>query len=103
MQNLKYETEGNEAGNCMHFVYRAGDWYCLGHSSNIVMKKNMHNIDRVLRVTFAAVVAILIATQVLTGLFAVVLGVLGGVFLATSLVGFCPLYALFGISTCKTA
>jgi hypothetical protein len=27
--------------------------------------------------------------------------VLGGVFLATSFISFCPLYTLFGVNTCK--
>jgi hypothetical protein len=35
-----------------------------------------------------------------TGTIGLVLVVLAGVFVLTSLVGFCPLYAPFGISTC---
>ncbi|MBP8086747.1 MAG: DUF2892 domain-containing protein, partial [Saprospiraceae bacterium] len=38
-----------------------------------------------------------------TGTLGIVLLVLGGVFVLTSLVSFCPLYAIVGISTCKTA
>jgi hypothetical protein len=35
------------------------------------------------------------------GTVANVLLVLGAVFLLTSIISFCPLYTLFGISTCK--
>lgn len=57
-------------------------------------------VDRVVRVVIAAVVGLLILTGQLTGVLAVILGVFSVVFVATSLFGFCPLYALFGISTC---
>jgi hypothetical protein len=32
-----------------------------------------------------------------------VLLVVAGIFLLTSFISFCPLYRIFGISTCKTA
>lgn len=67
------------------------------------MKKNMGSIDRILRTVVAAVVAVLIATGTLSGTVAIVAGVLAGIFLLTSFVSFCPLYALFGFSTCKLA
>ncbi len=65
------------------------------------MKKNMGSLDRIVRTVVAAIVAVLIATGTLTGVVAIVAGVLAGVFLLTSFVSFCPLYAPFGISTCK--
>lgn len=67
------------------------------------MKKNMGSIDRILRTVVAAVVAVLIATGTLSGTVAIVAGVLAGIFLLTSFVSFCPLYAPFGFSTCKLA
>jgi hypothetical protein len=67
------------------------------------MKKNMGNVDRIVRVLIAVVIAILFFTKVISGTLGIVLLVLGGVFLLTSLVGFCPLYAPFGIKTCKTS
>ncbi len=67
------------------------------------MKKNMGSLDRVIRVVIAAVVGLLIVTGQLTGALAIILGVLAVVFLATSVVSFCPLYTLFGISTCPRA
>jgi hypothetical protein len=66
------------------------------------MKKNMGNADRVIRVILAAVFAVLYFTGTITGTFGLVLVVLAGVFVATSLISFCPLYTLFKISTCPT-
>ena len=66
------------------------------------MKKNMGSADRVIRVILAAVIAYLYYANIITGTLGIVLLVLAGVFLLTSVVSFCPLYAPFGISTCKT-
>ena len=66
------------------------------------MKKNMGNIDRIVRILIAAVVAVLYFTNVISGTVAIVLGVLAIIFVATSLVSFCPLYAIFGFKTCPT-
>lgn len=66
------------------------------------MKKNMGTADRVIRVLIAAVIAVLFFTGVVKGTFGIVLLVLAGIFVLTSLIGFCPLYAPFGIKTCKT-
>lgn len=64
------------------------------------MKKNMGNADRIIRLLIAAVVAVLYFTNIITGTVGIVLLVLAGVFVLTSLVGFCPIYALLGINTC---
>jgi Protein of unknown function (DUF2892) len=64
------------------------------------MKQNMGNADRGIRVILAILFAFLYFTGTVSGVFGIVLLVLGGVFLLTSLVSFCPLYSLFGISTC---
>lgn len=66
------------------------------------MKKNMGTADRVIRVLIAAVIAILYFMNILSGTLGIVLLVLAGVFVLTSLVSFCPLYAPFGLKTCKT-
>lgn len=66
------------------------------------MKRNMGNTDRIIRIAIAALVAVLYFTNVISGTVAIVLGILAGIFLVTSLLNFCPLYAIFGISTCKT-
>lgn len=65
------------------------------------MKKNVGNTDRAFRFILAAVMAAIYFTDTVTGTAGLVLVILSFVFLATSLVGFCPLYLPFGISTCK--
>lgn len=64
------------------------------------MKKNMGTADRVLRILAAIVIAVLYFVGAISGTTAVILFVVGVVFLLTSLVSFCPLYAPFGIRTC---
>jgi hypothetical protein len=65
------------------------------------MKRNMSNIDRVIRVIVAALFAYLSLSGIVTGVFATVLLVLAGVFTLTAIVAFCPLYAPFKLSTYK--
>ncbi len=64
------------------------------------MKQNMGGADRIIRIALAAVLAYLYFSGTVTGTLGLVLVVLGGVFLLTSLVGFCPLYTLVGLNTC---
>ena len=66
------------------------------------MKKNMGSADRIIRIFAAIVIAALYFTHTITGTLGIVLLVLGAVFLLTSFVSFCPLYAPFGIKTCKS-
>jgi hypothetical protein len=66
------------------------------------MKKNMGTADRVIRFIIAAVIGVLYYTGTISGTLGIVLLVLAGVFLLTSFVSFCPLYAPFGLSTCAT-
>ena len=63
------------------------------------MKKNMGIADKVIRVIIAAVILTLYFTNVISGTLGIVLIVLSGVFILTSLVSFCPLYSIFGISS----
>lgn len=63
------------------------------------MKTNMGSADRIIRAVIALVVLYLIVSDVVTGVWAIVLGILAGVFLLTSFVSFCPLYLPFGLST----
>jgi len=63
------------------------------------MKKNMGTIDKVIRILVAVVLAILFFTNVITGILGIILLVLAGVFVLTSLISFCPLYWPFGINT----
>jgi hypothetical protein len=65
------------------------------------MKKNMGLTDRVIRTVLAAVIIVLYFTNQITGTAAIILGILAVVFLLTSLIGICPLYVPFKISTTK--
>ena len=67
------------------------------------MEKNMGSVDRTVRVVVAAIIAVLWFTNVISGALAIILGLLAMVFLATSIVGFCPLYVPFKFSTRKKA
>jgi hypothetical protein len=66
------------------------------------MIKNVGSVDKALRILLAVIVAVLIITKVLTGAAAIILAIVAGMFLITSLLGFCGLYSLIGINTCKT-
>ena len=63
------------------------------------MKKNMGTIDKVIRILLAIVVIVLYINGNITGVAAIILGILAIVFIITSLMGFCPLYVPLKIST----
>jgi hypothetical protein len=65
------------------------------------MKKNMGTTDKVIRVLVAVIILVLYFTHVISGTLAVILLILSAVFVVTSLLGFCPLYLPFGLSTRK--
>lgn len=65
------------------------------------MKKNMGGIDRIIRIIVAVVIGLLFWQGIIAGTLAYVLFVVAGVFLLTSFVSFCPLYAIVGLNTCK--
>jgi len=65
------------------------------------MKANMSLADRVIRIAAVIVIAVLYFTDQISGTLAIILGIVAAIFVLTSLVSFCPLYRLFGISTIK--
>jgi Na+(H+)/acetate symporter ActP len=65
------------------------------------MTKNMGTADRIVRTLLAVAVAALYFTGQISGVAAIVLGILAVVFLVTSALGFCPLYAPLHFSTRK--
>lgn len=60
----------------------------------------MGNADKIIRVIIALAIAALFFTNVISGVLGIVLLVAAGIFVLTSLVNFCPIYAIFGVSTC---
>tara|TARA_R110000851_G_C13081268_1_gene565791 strand:- start:600 stop:812 length:213 start_codon:yes stop_codon:yes gene_type:complete len=65
------------------------------------MKKNMGSADRIIRIIVAAIVGFLYFTGTISGTLGIILLILAGIFVLTSLISFCPLYAPFGIRTCS--
>ncbi|MFN8146737.1 MAG: DUF2892 domain-containing protein [Candidatus Nanopelagicales bacterium] len=64
------------------------------------MKRNESSLDRVIRVVIAAAAvggAVLVGASSIVG---IVLLVVAAVMLVTAAIGWCPLYSLFGISSC---
>jgi hypothetical protein len=78
-------------------------WVKLLLTKNLFfMKKNVGNTDRVIRLILAAVFAVLYFTGTVTGTVGLVLVALGAIFALTSIVSFCPIYAIVGLNTCST-
>jgi hypothetical protein len=63
------------------------------------MTKNMGNFDRWLRVILAISVGVLYFANLISGTAALILGILALILLATAIVGFCPLYLPFKLSS----
>jgi hypothetical protein len=64
------------------------------------MKTNMGTTDRIIRLVIAAVLAFLYFSGTVTGTLGIVALIVAAVFTLTSLVSFCPMYSLLGMSTC---
>lgn len=62
----------------------------------------MGTADRVIRLVIAAIAVFLFVNGTLTGTLGIVALVVAAIFTLTSVVNFCPLYALLGISSCPT-
>lgn len=65
------------------------------------MKANMHLIDRIARIAVAIAIAFLYVSGYFTGTLAIITLIVAVIFTITGLIGFCPLYALFGIASKK--
>lgn len=65
------------------------------------MKKNMGNLDRIIRIIVALAIMALYFTRQISGTIAIVGFVISLIFILTSLISFCPLYIPFGLSTRK--
>lgn len=65
------------------------------------MKSNMGTADRIIRLLIVIVIAVLYVMGQISGIAAIILGIIAVAFLVTSLVGWCPSYLPFGISTRK--
>lgn len=65
------------------------------------MKVNMGSADRTARLVVGLLFLLAVVMGWVSGVLAVVLGVLGVVFIVTAIIRFCPLYLPLGLNTCK--
>ncbi|NQU03721.1 MAG: DUF2892 domain-containing protein [Syntrophaceae bacterium] len=65
------------------------------------MKKNMGTLDRTIRIVLALVVVVLYFMGKISGVAAIILGIFALIFIVTSFIGYCPLYAPLKLSTIK--
>lgn len=63
------------------------------------MKANMGSVDRIVRIILAVVMGVLYFQGIVAGTLGIVLVVAAVIFALTSLISFCPLYPIFGLST----
>lgn len=61
----------------------------------------MGKLDRMARVVLAIIIGVLYFSNLISGVTAIVLMIFAVIFIATSLISFCPLYLPFGFSTKK--
>lgn len=69
------------------------------HKSNRVMKKNMGVLDRTIRIIIAIIGGLIVYLGMVEESSSLVLLTVAGIFVLTSLVGFCPFYGIFGLNT----
>lgn len=65
------------------------------------MKKNMGSADKIIRIIIAVAVFVLYFTGTVSGTLGILLMVFAVIFVLTSLIGTCPLYLPFGLSTLR--
>ena len=65
------------------------------------MKVNVGGTDRIIRLVIAALAVVLALTAFKGSGLAIVMWVVAAIMAVTAVVRFCPLYAPFGLSTCK--
>jgi hypothetical protein len=65
------------------------------------MQNNMGSTDKKIRLILAAIFTFLYFTDVIKGTWGLLLLLLSAIFFLTSLIGYCPLYALLGIKSCS--
>ena len=64
------------------------------------MKKNVGNPEKIFRIILAIVLLTLYFTNVVTGTWGIMMLVAAAILILTSLMSSCPLYSVFGFSSC---
>lgn len=67
------------------------------------MNRNMGLVDRIIRGVIAVAILVLLLAGQLSGVAAIILGIVAVIFAVTAIVGICPLYLLFKLSTRKAS
>ncbi|MGB8953005.1 MAG: DUF2892 domain-containing protein [Candidatus Aminicenantales bacterium] len=65
------------------------------------MKMNLSPSERLLRLLFTLMIAVLYATEMIKGTLLLILGIIAAIFFITAAIGFCPLYSVFKYSSRK--
>ena len=65
------------------------------------MKKNVGSIDKIIRLIIAVIAVYAAYTGMVASPWNYVLYAVAVIMVATSLMGSCPLFSIFGIGTCK--
>ncbi len=65
------------------------------------MKKNVGTADKVIRIVIVAIIVTLLLTKIIVSVVGIIFLILAVLLLLTSIVGFCPLYSIFGWRSCK--
>ena len=74
---------------------------CTKHSKkSYTVKTNVGKIDKVIRVIVALIAAYLYLGDILTGIWGYVALVVSFIMIVTAITGSCPLYSVFGFSSC---
>lgn len=65
------------------------------------MNTNIGKTDKWVRLAVAAIIAVLYFSHTISGVLALVLGVVAIILALTATFNFCPLYRVFNINTCE--
>jgi hypothetical protein len=65
------------------------------------MKKNLGSLDRIIRIVLVVVLTAAFITRAASGFWGILAISLGSVLVLSIVLNWCPIYALFGIKTCK--
>lgn len=65
------------------------------------MKSNLGKTDKIIRLSLAVLLIIILFTKVVSGALAITLMVVTAIAIITPMINFCPLYYVLGISSKK--
>ncbi len=64
------------------------------------MKRNLGAIDKLVRIVVGTLLVVIFMLEIVEGGLAIVALALALIFIVTGIFNFCPLYKIFGISSC---